>query len=90
VQETVWQKLTDAGLALHSELSLRAVLKTLVDHASSVTMPDHQWSASPIGLELASSIPSGALSCFATRQPRSGRRDRGDKQARHRRHLLRR
>jgi GAF domain-containing protein len=37
VKDSVWQKLTDAGLALHSELSLRTVLRTLVDHATSVT-----------------------------------------------------
>src|SRR5262245_3481656 len=37
VQESVWQKLSGAGLALHSELSLRAVLRTLVDQATSVT-----------------------------------------------------
>jgi DNA-binding NarL/FixJ family response regulator len=43
VQESVWEQLTDAGLALHSELSLRAVLRTLVDHASSLT--DARWSA---------------------------------------------
>ena len=37
LEESVWRKLTDAGLALHSELSLRAVLRTLVDCATSVT-----------------------------------------------------
>ena len=37
MQESVWRKLTDAGLALHSELSLPAVLRTLVDRAASVT-----------------------------------------------------
>jgi GAF domain-containing protein len=37
VQESVWRKLTDAGLALHSELSLGAVLRTLIDRATSLT-----------------------------------------------------
>ena len=41
MQESVWRKLTDAGLALHSELSLGVVLRTLVDRASSVT--DARW-----------------------------------------------
>lgn len=37
MQESVWRKLTDAGLALHSELSLAAVLRTLADRATFVT-----------------------------------------------------
>jgi GAF domain-containing protein/DNA-binding CsgD family transcriptional regulator len=42
VQESVWRKLTEAGLAMHSDLSLGVVLRTLVDRASSVT--DARWS----------------------------------------------
>jgi DNA-binding NarL/FixJ family response regulator len=42
VQESVWQQVTDAGLALHSELSLGAVLRTLVERATSLT--DARWS----------------------------------------------
>jgi DNA-binding NarL/FixJ family response regulator len=37
VQESVWQELSDAGLALHSELSLEAVLRTLVERACALT-----------------------------------------------------
>jgi hypothetical protein len=37
VQESVWQQVTDAGLALHSEFSLGAVLRTLVERATSLT-----------------------------------------------------
>jgi len=37
VQEAVWRKLIDAGLALHSELALEAVLQTLVQRASALT-----------------------------------------------------
>jgi GAF domain-containing protein len=37
VQESVWRKLTEARLALHSELSLGAVLRTLVERATSLT-----------------------------------------------------
>ena len=37
VQESVWRQVTDAGLALHSELSLGAVLRTLVERATSLT-----------------------------------------------------
>jgi GAF domain-containing protein len=42
VEESVWRKLTDAELGLHTELSLHAVLQTLVDHATSVT--NARWS----------------------------------------------
>ena len=37
MQESVWRKLIDAGIALHSELALPAVLRTLVDQAAVVT-----------------------------------------------------
>jgi hypothetical protein len=37
VQESVWRKLTEARLALHSELSHGAVLRTLVERATSLT-----------------------------------------------------
>ncbi len=37
MQESVWRTLTGAGLALHSELSLDAVLRTLVDRATTLT-----------------------------------------------------
>ncbi len=37
VEESVWRELTDAGLALHTELSLDAVLQTLVERATVLT-----------------------------------------------------
>jgi GAF domain-containing protein len=43
VQESVWRQLNKAGVALHSELSLDVVLRTLIDRAASVT--DARWSA---------------------------------------------
>lgn len=41
MQEPVWRKLIDAGLALHSELALEAVLQTLVQRASELTSARH-------------------------------------------------
>ena len=41
MQESVWRELTDAGLALHAELSLDAVLRTLVERATILTGVPH-------------------------------------------------
>jgi GAF domain-containing protein/DNA-binding CsgD family transcriptional regulator len=41
VEEAVWRKLSDAALALHSELALEVVLETLAQHASTLTATSH-------------------------------------------------
>jgi GAF domain-containing protein len=41
VQDDLWRKLIDAGLAVHSELALEAVLQTLVQRAEALTGARH-------------------------------------------------